>query len=169
MAVGLLLWAGATHAFGEDWPQFLGLRQDGTSLETGLVRSIPTNGLPILWDRPIGTGYSAPSLISGMLVTFHREKNEEIIEALDPATGASRWRHGYPSAYRDPYGYNNGPRCAPILTEQRVYTFGAEGKLTWARPIRVWSPLIPRQEPRGGNRWAGRTGRGCRCTDGRAT
>ena len=141
MAVGLLLWAGATHVFGEDWPQFLGPRQDGTSLETGLVRAIPTNGLPIVWERPIGTGYSAPSLISGMLVTFHREKNEEIIEAMDPATGASRWRHGYPSAYRDPYGYNNGPRCAPILTEQRVYTFGAEGKLTCverASGKRVW-------------------------------
>lgn len=118
------------RAFGEDWPQFLGPRQDGTSLETGLVRSIPTNGLPIVWERPIGTGYSAPSLISGMLVAFHREKNEEIIEAMDPATGASLWKHAYPSAYRDPYGYNNGPRCAPILTERRVYTFGAEGKLT---------------------------------------
>lgn len=141
VASGLLVLAGMVGVLGEDWPQFLGPRQDGTSLETGLVRAIPTNGLPVVWERPIGTGYSAPSLISGMLVTFHREKNEEIIEAMDPATGASRWRHGYPSAYRDPYGYNNGPRCAPILTEQRVYTFGAEGKLTCverATGKRVW-------------------------------
>ncbi len=140
-AGALLVLAGMVGVLGEDWPQFLGPRQDGTSLETGLVRAIPTNGLPVLWDRPIGTGYSAPSLLSGMLVVFHREKNEEIIEALDPATGASRWRHGYPSAYRDPYGYNNGPRCAPILTQQRVYTFGAEGKLTCverATGKRVW-------------------------------
>jgi outer membrane protein assembly factor BamB len=141
VAGGLLVLAGMVGVLAEDWPQFLGPRQDGTSLETGLVRAIPTNGLPVVWDRPIGTGYSAPSLLSGMLVVFHREKNEEIIEALDPATGASRWRHGYPSAYRDPYGYNNGPRCAPILTEQRVYTFGAEGKLTCverATGKRVW-------------------------------
>jgi outer membrane protein assembly factor BamB len=141
VAGALLVLAGMLGVLGEDWPQFLGPRQDGTSLETGLVRAIPTNGLPVVWDRPIGTGYSAPSLLSGMLVVFHREKNEEIIEALDPATGASRWRHGYPSAYRDPYGYNNGPRCAPILTQQRVYTFGAEGKLTCverATGKRVW-------------------------------
>jgi outer membrane protein assembly factor BamB len=140
-AGALLVLAGMVGVLGEDWPQFLGPRQDGTSLETGLVRAIPTNGLPVVWDRPIGTGYSAPSLLSGMLVVFHREKNEEIIEALDPVTGASRWRHGYPSAYRDPYGYNNGPRCAPILTQQRVYTFGAEGKLTCverATGKRVW-------------------------------
>lgn len=131
----------AVRVAGEDWPQFLGPRQDGTSLETGLVRSIPAEGLPVLWDRAVGTGYSAPSTRDGVLVLFHREKNEEIVEALDARTGESRWRRGYPSAYRDPYGYNNGPRCAPILTTNRVYTFGAEGKLTClelATGRRVW-------------------------------
>jgi hypothetical protein len=29
----------------------------------------------------------------------------------------------------DPYGYNNGPRCAPLLTAERVFTYGAEGRL----------------------------------------
>ncbi|HAV61744.1 MAG TPA: hypothetical protein DCY13_05185, partial [Verrucomicrobiales bacterium] len=27
-------------------------------------------------------------------------------------------------------GYNNGPRCTPLLTEDRCFTLGAEGKLT---------------------------------------
>src|SRR5439155_10324218 len=29
----------------------------------------------------------------------------------------------------DPYGYNNGPRSSPLLSGNRCYTFGAEGKL----------------------------------------
>jgi hypothetical protein len=28
-----------------------------------------------------------------------------------------------------PFGYNDGPRCTPLLTTDRCYTFGAEGLL----------------------------------------
>ena len=59
----------------------------------------------------------------------HRLGNEEIVEACDPATGSPRWKVGYPSHYIDPFGYNNGPRCIPLLTADRCYTFGAEGVL----------------------------------------
>lgn len=125
--IGLLMVA---RAWAEDWPQFLGLRQDGTSAETGLFDRLATNGLPVVWERTVGTGYSSPAIRDGAVILFHREKNEEIIETLDAATGKSRWRYAYPSNYRDPYGYNNGPRCGPIVTAQRIYAFGAEGKLT---------------------------------------
>ena len=43
--------------------------------------------------------------------------------------GKPLWRHGYSSRFEDPYGYNNGPRATPLLTAERCYTFGAEGKL----------------------------------------
>ncbi|MBT5845151.1 MAG: PQQ-binding-like beta-propeller repeat protein, partial [Verrucomicrobiales bacterium] len=53
----------------------------------------------------------------------------EAIDCLDAKTGKLIWRHAYPTTYEDPYGYNNGPRCAPLLTKDRCYTFGAEGVL----------------------------------------
>jgi outer membrane protein assembly factor BamB len=124
-----------------DWPQFLGPDQDGTSDETNLFDHLGPAGLPVLWERTVGTGYSAPSTRGDLLVLFHRLGNEEIIEAFDTTTGTSRWRHAYPSRYQDPYGYNNGPRCSPILTRDHVFTFGAEGKLTCVRlsdGSRVW-------------------------------
>ena len=31
--------------------------------------------------------------------------------------------------YQDPFGYNNGPRCSPLLTADKCYTLGAEGVL----------------------------------------
>lgn len=120
-------WA-ATPA-GDDWPQFLGPRADGTSLETGLLETWPAAGPPVVWDKPIGTGYSAPSVRGNQLVLHHRQGNEEIIDCLDATTGKGLWRHAYPSHYQDPYGYNNGPRCTPLLTTNRCYTFGAEGRL----------------------------------------
>ena len=91
---------------------------------------IPTNGLPLLWERRLGTGYSAPSVAGGVVVYFHRDGREEQVEAAEAATGRVRWTYAYPSAYTDPYGYNNGPRCTPLIARGRVYLFGAEGTLT---------------------------------------
>jgi outer membrane protein assembly factor BamB len=113
----------------EDWPRFLGPRGDNTSSETNLLDRWPTNGPPILWEKAIGSGYSAPSVRGDLLVLHHRLGDEEIVEAMDAASGKTKWRHSYPSRFVDPFGYNNGPRCTPWLTSNRCYTFGAEGRL----------------------------------------
>lgn len=119
----------ALSAPAEDWPRFLGPSGDNTSTETNLLDRWSTNGPPIVWDKPVGSGYSAPSVLAGALVLHHRLGDEEIVEAMDSATGQTRWQRKTPSRFRDPFGYNNGPRCSPLLTSNRCYTFGAEGKL----------------------------------------
>jgi outer membrane protein assembly factor BamB len=113
----------------DDWPRFLGVHGDNKSSETGLLENFPTNGVPIAWEKKVGTGYSAPSIRHGQVVLHHRVGPEETVESFEAATGQSQWRYGYPSSFVDPYGYNNGPRCTPLLTSNRCYTFGAEGKL----------------------------------------
>lgn len=128
-ALVALLFFTALIAPAEDWPQFLGPRADGTSTETGLPNQWPTNGLPLVWSREIGTGYGDPSIINGRLVFHHRQGNQEIVECLNATNGAALWRYAYPSEFVDPYGYNNGPRGTPLLTTNRAYTFGAEGRL----------------------------------------
>jgi outer membrane protein assembly factor BamB len=116
-------------AFAEDWPQFLGPHANGVSDETGLLDRWPTNGPPLVWEKKIGTGYGAPSIRGDLLVFHHRLGDEEIVETLEAPTGKPLWRYAYPSHFIDPYGYNNGPRSSPLLTDDRCYTFGAEGKL----------------------------------------
>jgi len=113
----------------EDWPQFLGPHRDGTSSETGLLDSWGSNGPPLVWDKKIGTGYGAPSILGNVLVLHHRLALEEIIQAYDSGTGKELWHYAYPSHFVDPYGYNNGPRGTPLLAADRCFTFGAEGKL----------------------------------------
>ena len=46
-----------------------------------------------------------------------------------PPPGSPAGIYDYPSHFVDPFGYNNGPRCSPLLTKDRCYTFGAEGVL----------------------------------------
>lgn len=114
---------------GEDWPCFLGPRHDGTSLETEFADPWPEGGLPLVWEQRVGTGYSAPSVLNGRLVVHHRQGREEVVDCLNAATGEPLWSHAYSSTFTDPYGYNNGPRCSPLLAGNRCYTFGAQGKL----------------------------------------
>ena len=117
-------------ATASDWPRFLGPTGDGISAETNLAVRIPEGGFRVLMDRPVGTGYAAPSVAGGRLILFHRVGGDEVVESWDAASGSPQWKFAYPSSFQDPYGYNNGPRCAPLVSGERVITFGAEGKLT---------------------------------------
>lgn len=130
-ALALLWWCSCfVNARAEDWPRFLGPTADNVSTETGLLDRWASNGPAVVWHKSVGAGYSAPSVRDGMLVLHHREKAEEVVEAMEAKTGKPLWRHAYPSQFIDPYGYNNGPRCTPLLTSNRCYTLGAEGKFT---------------------------------------
>ncbi len=126
MKFAALLLALAAPAFAADWPEFMGPNRDQTSPETGLRDTLPP---PVLWSKEVGTGYSAPSIRGGVLVLHHRVGGEEIVETMDAKTGESRGRYGYPSQFQDPFGFNNGPRCSPLIAGDRCYTFGAEGVL----------------------------------------
>ena len=128
----VLLAARAIAARATDWPEFMGPTRDQVSAEAGLIDTFPEKGPRLVWERALGKGYGAPSIRGGLLVVHHRVGNEEIVEALDAKTGAARWKLAYPSHYTDPFGYNNGPRCTPLLTADRCYTFGAEGVLLCA-------------------------------------
>lgn len=116
-------------AVAEDWPWFLGPRHDGTSSETGLQLKWPAAGPPVRWKTELGTGYSAPSILGERLVVHHRQGDEEVVACHAVDDGDLVWQQRYASNFKDPYGYNNGPRCSPVLTADHCYTLGAEGKL----------------------------------------
>ena len=121
---------GQRLASGEDWPCFLGPRQDGISRETGILKKWPAGGPPRVWSRRVGNSYSAPVTARGRLVVFHRVKGNETLDCLDARTGKPFWSFDYPTEYEDRYGYNNGPRSSPAIDGNRVYAYGAEGTLT---------------------------------------
>jgi len=60
---------------------------------------------------------------------------------MDPLTGVTQWKYDYPTAYRDDFGFDEGPRAAPVIADGMVYTFGAEGVLSaleLATGKRIW-------------------------------
>ncbi len=118
-----------TDRSGHDWPVFLGPHGTGVSDETGLLDEWPATGPRMLWEKRIGKGYSSPSILDGRVVVHHRQRDLDIIECLNFEDGTPIWKYDYETDFADPYGYNNGPRCSPLLTKTRCYTFGAQGRL----------------------------------------
>lgn len=125
-----------TAAFAQDWPQFLGPARNGVYSGPGHVPGAQ------VWKKPIGAGFAAPVVAQGKLILFYRQDGKELVEAWNPATGAKIWTYSYPTAYRDDFGFDEGPRSAPTVDGGFVYTFGAEGQLhciKLADGAKVWS------------------------------
>jgi len=129
MFVSLTLTALASLGMAADWPGFLGPAGDGRSTETGLNWNWPQAGPPLLWQHDLGEGYAAPAIADGTVFVFDRHGSKARLTALDAADGSERWRSEYETAYTDLYQFSNGPRSAPVVDGDRVYTFGAEGIL----------------------------------------
>ena len=119
----------AAPAAAQDWPQFLGPDRDGQYSGPPLARRWSAGAPRELWRRPAGQGFAGPVVAGDRLLLFHRERGSEVLEALDAGTGAPIWRYDYPTAYRDDFGFDEGPRSAPVVAGGRVYTFGAQGQL----------------------------------------
>ena len=120
----LILPAGAT-----DWPQFLGPHRNGTMAETNLASTWPKEGPPVLWQKKIGAGFAGPVASGGKVILFHRIDDKEIVACFDAKSGRELWQSSYPTGYRDDFGHDEGPRATPSMSSNRVFTFGAEGKL----------------------------------------
>jgi outer membrane protein assembly factor BamB len=118
-----------TRVAGQDWPTFLGPTGDNKSSETGIIAPWPEAGLRIVWQQRVGAGYGMPSISRGRLFQFSRYGKLARLSCLKSETGELVWNSEYPSDYEDLYGYDNGPRCSPVVDEDRVYIFGAEGML----------------------------------------
>jgi len=118
-----------TRKAGVDWPCFLGPTGDSRSPEQGIQAPWPDEGLDLVWQKQLGTGYGAPTVSRGRLFVFDRVGDQARLTCCESETGRELWKFEYPTEYEDMYGYNNGPRCCPVVDDDRVYLFGAEGML----------------------------------------
>ena len=125
-----------------DWPQFLGPQRNGVYTGPALASSWPAGGPRKVWQKPIGQGFAGPVVAGDRLIQFHRVGREEVVDALDARTGDPRWHYAYPTTYRDDFGFDDGPRAVPVVANNRVFTFGAEGQLhavDLATGKKIWS------------------------------
>ncbi|HXJ55727.1 MAG TPA: PQQ-binding-like beta-propeller repeat protein [Verrucomicrobiae bacterium] len=128
----------------DDWPQWLGPQRDGVWRETGIMKTLPTNGLKFRWRTAIGAGYSGPAVAKGRVFVMDRRVPEgttkpanafdrstipgtERVLCLGESDGSIVWQHEYDCPYA--VSYASGPRTTPSVQDGKVYTLGAEGNL----------------------------------------
>jgi outer membrane protein assembly factor BamB len=120
----------STSLAASDWPQFLGPSRTGVYVGAPLNEKWPSTGPRVIWRKQVGQGLSGPVVAGTQLILFHRVDDREVVESFDALTGAPKWRHAYQTNYRDDFGFDEGPRAVPVVSDGIVYTYGAEGKLS---------------------------------------
>lgn len=118
---------------GEDWGTFLGPTGNGRSGLAAMTIPWPAAGPRVVWHAAVGEGYCSPAVALGRVVVFDRVGEECRLRCLEAETGRSLWEHRHPTAYVDTFGYDGGPRAAPVIAHGRVLSYGPEGRLECRR------------------------------------
>lgn len=133
----------STSALGQ-WPQWGGPNRDFVSSADGLSSKWSDDGPKRVWSRPLGEGLSSIVMDDGKLFTMYRDGEEEVVIAIDAATGETVWQNKYaavvPSGVETRFGV--GPRSTPTVSGDYVYTVGFSGMLQCAQKKdgkTVWS------------------------------
>jgi outer membrane protein assembly factor BamB len=115
-----------------DWPQWRGPGRDGLVPAFAPRASWPKT-LTLGWKAPAGIGHSSPIVAGGRVYVFGREGEEEVLQALDLASGQRLWRQSLPTPYSlNPAAasHGKGPKATPALADGRIFTFGIGGRLS---------------------------------------
>ncbi|MEM7235922.1 MAG: PQQ-binding-like beta-propeller repeat protein [Planctomycetota bacterium] len=113
----------------QDSPQFLGL--GGRSIVPGvsLAKSWNEAAMPEeVWRRDIGAGWSSFAVAGGEAYTLEQRGDDEIVVCYRLTDGEALWSHADDGRYSSVIA-GDGPRSTPALTANRVYTYGATGRL----------------------------------------
>jgi outer membrane protein assembly factor BamB len=110
------------------WPNWMGPKRDGISLEKGWSTQWPEKGLSERWSREIGIGFSSISISDGRVISMGHMAGEEIVWAMAIDTGEVLWSFRYPSELNDNL-HDGGPAATPTIEGDRVYTLGKGGQL----------------------------------------
>ncbi len=149
----LLLVVGVMPATAQNWPQWRGANRDGAAVFTA-PKTWPET-LTLKWKVDVGTGYAAPITVGDRVYAFSRQGEDEVMRALDAATGKTIWETKYNASYKpNPAAtrtHGTGPKSTPTFADGRLFTLGmtgavtafdaGSGKLLWQKPGGPVEPL----------------------------
>lgn len=146
-----LTFSASTQSNSSNWPQWRGPNRDGHAAGFVPPKAWPER-LTSRWKTEVGLGYATPLLVGDRLYVFARQADDEVMAALDAASGKVLWRTGYPAAFKmdkaaAPHG--PGPKSTPAYADGKLFSLGMSGIVTAfdaASGKRLWQkPALPGQ------------------------
>jgi outer membrane protein assembly factor BamB len=138
--------AGAAQVPARDYPQWRGVNRDGAASAFAEPATWP-EALTRRWKVEVGEGYATPLVVADLVYVFARRNGNEVMTALDAATGQERWHTGYPAPYEPDMlaaAHGEGPKATPLFHQGRLFSLGmtgivsafdaATGRLAWQTP-----------------------------------
>ncbi len=127
-----------------NWPGFRGQGRDNLSPDSGLLKSWPAEGPPLVWKvTGLGESLSSVSVFGGRVYTQSHIEGEEVVICLDEETGHKLWTLAIGAAEKVAYP---GSRSVPTVDGGRLYveTVGGDvacldaqtGKVVWRRHLK---------------------------------
>jgi outer membrane protein assembly factor BamB len=130
-AFGIVAALALTASVSAQWPQWRGPSRDGA------VTAAATPKWPAAWKRSwrvdVGEGYSSPVVSGGRVFVHSRQDPDEIVTAIDLATGTVAWRQTYATPFnKNQYARSmaKGPYATPLAIGGAVIAFGGSGIVT---------------------------------------
>lgn len=110
------------------WPQWRGPSRDGQWTGPAWPNRLSKDSLQQVWRIPIGPSYSGPIVAEDLVFTTEtKNKESEVVIALDRKTGKERWRAEWKGAMTVPFfAASNGSwiRSTPAYDGERLYVAG---------------------------------------------
>jgi outer membrane protein assembly factor BamB len=139
-----------------DYPQWYGQNRDGAAGAFAEPKVWPEK-LTRRWKVIVGEGYATPIVVGKTVYSFTRSGANEVMMALNAATGKILWKTAYPAhcEVADAAAkHGAGPKATPLFHNGKLYTLGGAGivsafdattgKLVWqknAPPERQYSGM----------------------------
>ena len=138
---------------GTDVTQWRGANRDGVVTGFTPPATWPEQ-LTQRWKVDVGLGYATPIVVGNRVYTFTRQGEDEVMTAVDAASGKVLWRTAYPAPFEmnsaaKPHG--PGPKSTPVYSNGRLFAIGmtgavtaydaATGKQVWQKPAQSPVPM----------------------------
>jgi len=137
-----------------DYPQWRGQTRDGAASAFSEPTSWPDT-LTRRWRIDVGQGYATPLVVADTVYVFTRRGDDEIMTALNAATGHVTWQTGYPAPYvpGSPAAMHGAdPKATPAFYGGTLFTLGisgivaafeaSTGRLLWRTPAPSTPPYF---------------------------
>ena len=121
--------AAAPMTQAQDWGQWRGPERNGLVPASHTPKAWPAS-LQRVWRVETGEGYASPLVSKGRVFVHSRQDPEEIVTAIDYATGKQLWQQKYPAPFtKNQYAVKmaKGPNATPLVAGNRLFTLGVTG------------------------------------------